>query len=187
MDVPSARDAYRRLFEDPQLRRQMGEAGRRRAQAEYDWRVVMGRYVELWKELAERRNSGKGGTVPKGINRPDRLNPFRMFRSYPSRVLGPQTKLQLCPGLDAAHVLRRLELESFRAGTTILTKPEAVEQIVDLLAREAEPLTLAEIMTRLPAMPRDLLTRSAVILAKCGALTFVASAETGLPGSTAAG
>ena len=62
-----------------------------------------------------------------------------MFRSYPSRVLGPQTKLQLCPGLDAAHVLRRLELESFRAGTTILTKPEAVEQIVDLLAREAEP------------------------------------------------
>lgn len=187
VDVPSARDAYRRLFEDPQLRRQMGEAGRKRAQAEYDWRVVMGRYVELWKELTERRNSGKGGTVPKGTNRPDRMNPFTMFRSYPSRILGPQTKLQLRPGLDAAQALRRMELESLRAGTTILTKLETVEEIVDLLAHEAGPLTLAEIMIRLPAVPKDLLARSAVILAKCGVLTFVTSAETGATGGAATG
>ncbi len=187
VDVPSARDAYRRLFADPGLRRQMGEAGRKRAQADYDWRVVMTRHLELWKELTERRNSGKGGTVPKGTGRPDRMNPFTMFRSYPSMILGPQTKLQLCPGLDAAQALRRLALESFRPGTTILTKPQVVEQIVDLLAREAEPLTLAEIMTRLSDVPKDLLTRSAVILAKCGVLTFVAPSERVLTGRTAAG
>jgi starch synthase len=177
VDVPSARDGYRRLFEDPDLRRRMGEAGRKRAQSDYDWRAVMARYIELWEELAARRNSGKGGTVPKGALRPDRMNPFTMFRSYPSMTLSPQTRLGLCSGADAAQALHRVAAESFRPATAILTKSEAVEQLVDLFAGEAAPLTLAEITSRLPSLPADLLVRTVMVLAKCGVLSFVMPTE----------
>jgi len=172
VDVSAARDAYRRLFADAGLRRQMGEAGRKRARADYDWSVIMGRYAELWKELAARRNSGKGGSVPKGQLRPDRMNPFTMFRSYPSITLSPQTKLALRPGLDAAEAARRLELDSIRHAAILVTKPEAVAQIVVLLGQSTQPLATAEIVARLPGLPQDLVARCLVILAKCGVLSF---------------
>jgi alpha-maltose-1-phosphate synthase len=177
VDVSAARDAYGRLFANPDLRRQMGEAGRKRVREDFDWGIVIGRYIELWKELDKRRNSGTGGTVPRGTLRPDRMNPFTMFRSYPSVTLSPQTKLALREGLDVAQAAHRMALASFRPATSILSKPEVVEQIITLLAGEAKPLELAAIMARLPAIPKDLVERTAVILAKCGVLAFAGLSE----------
>jgi glycosyltransferase involved in cell wall biosynthesis len=58
VDVPAAAEALTALLRQPERRAAMGEAGRRRAAALYDWRVVIGRYQELWAELAAIRPAG---------------------------------------------------------------------------------------------------------------------------------
>lgn len=45
-------EAMRRLRDDPILARRLGEAGRRRAQREWDWAIVLGRQESLMEELA---------------------------------------------------------------------------------------------------------------------------------------
>ena len=42
--------AFIELFQSPELRKKMGDAGSLRARQNYDWRVIIPRYEELWKE-----------------------------------------------------------------------------------------------------------------------------------------
>ena len=81
VDITAAADAFAALISDVALRRRMGEAGRARAAAQYDWRQIVPQYQTLWAELAERRQidaelapvrRGRGGT-------PGRTDPYRMF------------------------------------------------------------------------------------------------------------
>lgn len=169
VDVKAAADAYRSLFDNADLRREMGAAGRARARAEYDWQRVMELYGQLWKELEGRRNSGAGPTVT-APGRPDRMDPFTMFGTYPTATISEKTKLALHADLDEAETTRRVSCGSLGPAVSVLIKPEIVKQIVALLARQNTSLTLAEISTHLPEVPRDMLMRAAVILMKCGVL-----------------
>ena len=63
VDVPATGAALTALLAEPQRRAAMGAAGRARALALYDWRVVIGRYQELWAELAAIRRSPAAGTA----------------------------------------------------------------------------------------------------------------------------
>jgi glycosyltransferase involved in cell wall biosynthesis len=52
----SARDfagAIQRLLGDAELRQRLGRAARQRAEAEYDWRAIAKRQVELWNHLSQ--------------------------------------------------------------------------------------------------------------------------------------
>ena len=53
--VGRAADALVALAESPELRARMGAAGQARAQALFDWPVVVGQVNTLFSELAERR------------------------------------------------------------------------------------------------------------------------------------
>src|SRR5690606_27514125 len=44
-DYAELADHLRRLLDDYDLRRRMGDAGRRRAESEFDWRVIVSRYL----------------------------------------------------------------------------------------------------------------------------------------------
>lgn len=89
------------LVASAELRREMGESGRQRAQQIFDWRVIYPRYRELWIELAERRASAAGaGRAPGAHFAHD--DPFRRFASYASRAVSVVTLVQAMPGADAA-------------------------------------------------------------------------------------
>ena len=92
VDVGAAAAAYAALLGDPELRRRMGEAGRRRAKAVYDWPVVIGCYQALWRELAERRRRdarpGRPGFHP---HFPD---PFRQFAGFATRHAMPSARVR---------------------------------------------------------------------------------------------
>jgi glycosyltransferase involved in cell wall biosynthesis len=60
-DVNALRAALERLLGDRELRRQMGEAGRRRAAAHYSWNAVTRATVELYARYAG-KNPGRGGS-----------------------------------------------------------------------------------------------------------------------------
>ncbi|MFN7257797.1 MAG: glycosyltransferase family 4 protein, partial [Alphaproteobacteria bacterium] len=55
MDIGAAADAYYRLAEDANLRRQMAEAARLRARRVYDWAAIIPQYLALWQEQARIR------------------------------------------------------------------------------------------------------------------------------------
>ena len=172
VDIKAAAHAYRTLFVSAHLRREMGASARARARSEYDWQRIMGLYGQLWKELESRRNTGAGPTVQSIAGRPDRMNPFTMFGSYPTTTISEKTRFALRGGIDEAEAGRRISSASFSSAVNILIKPEVAAEIVGVLAREKPMLSLAEISTHLPQVPRDLLMRAAVILAKCGVLDF---------------
>ena len=58
VDVGAAAEAFRKLIVDDELRRRLGEAGRRRALERYTWASVVASYEELWREQEAERRSG---------------------------------------------------------------------------------------------------------------------------------
>jgi glycosyltransferase involved in cell wall biosynthesis len=60
-DVPALRAALERLLGDRELRRRMGEAGRRRAAERFSWGAVTRETVDLYARYAG-KNSGRGGS-----------------------------------------------------------------------------------------------------------------------------
>jgi hypothetical protein len=92
-------DAFTRLIERPDLRRQMGEQGRARA-AEFDWSKIIPQYQALWQHLAERRGSA-AANLPSWVAgtavNPTRPDPFLAFASYPSSLLDLSTRLRAVP------------------------------------------------------------------------------------------
>ncbi len=121
MDVDAAAEAYRRLIVSPELRRTMGEAGRRRAAEIYDWPVIFRRYMALWEDLAERRRSDP--RVPgeeSRARRPDRPDPFDLFRTFPTAAIGPDTRIRLAATATAEEAVARKRLKSVGYAAPVL-------------------------------------------------------------------
>lgn len=117
VDVQATAQAFARLFTSPELRRQMGEAGRQRALEVYDWKPIIGRYEALWAQQTELRlaaQSADAATAPNAANTPlahpwpARMDPFHAFASYPTQSLSPQTRLALVDADADAAITRAL-------------------------------------------------------------------------------
>ena len=106
VDVDATAQAFSRLFASTALRRQMGEAGRQRARAIYDWSVIIPQYEALWAALAEIRTSTAGAVPPLVHPWPARMDPFVLFAGYPTRTLTPQTMLGLTDADVHAALMR---------------------------------------------------------------------------------
>ncbi|MBM3396787.1 MAG: glycosyltransferase family 4 protein, partial [Betaproteobacteria bacterium] len=86
VDVEATAQALIRLFESPELRRQMGEAGRQRAREVYDWSAIIPQYEALWAQLTEIRTAKASDLKPLAHPWPARMDSFHAFASYPTRT-----------------------------------------------------------------------------------------------------
>lgn len=114
VDALACADALHRLIGDPELRRRMGAAARERARQVFDWRHVIAAYQELWQELAERRRIAPE-TAALAAGRPARplaMDPFDLFRSWPSASLAAETALTLPDGVTPELVDAMLRLQA---------------------------------------------------------------------------
>jgi len=109
VDVQATAQAFESLFNSPQLRRQMGDAGRERAVGLYDWKTIIGQYEALWAQLSEIRAAGTKVIKPLAHSWPARMDPFHAFASYPSQALTPQTVLALVDANVELALQRTLE------------------------------------------------------------------------------
>ncbi len=171
VDVQATTQAFVRLFESPELRRRMGDAGRARARSVYDWKVVIGRYETLWAQLSEIRAARATGGARPAHPWPARMDPFRAFADYPTHTLTPQTVLALADtDVDSArrriHGYRALAMVEF-AGFVLPTEAE-VEQMLDGLS--VGPRSAGELIAGVPAARRPFVFRSLAWLAKLGAV-----------------
>ncbi len=171
VDIAAAAEAFARLFASPALRRRMGEAGRARARADYDWAAIIPSYEALWAELAAIR----AGAAPQPLSPmpwPARLDPFLGFASYPTDTLAPMSRVALADG-DAAAAKARLRtmagLEMIGYAAAVLPGLAECDALIDACA--AGPQSAGDVVTVIAAERRGFVFRAIPWLAKLGIVT----------------
>ncbi|MCA3716982.1 MAG: glycosyltransferase family 4 protein [Brevundimonas sp.] len=117
------------LASNPDLRRRMGEAGRARAVAEFDWPVILDRYCDFAAELGELRRAAATLRKRPAIPFPIRPDPFVLFQSYPTHHVGDDWKIEAVP-LDDRGLDRFLGLHMARYVIDDQVLPEATLRAV---------------------------------------------------------
>lgn len=168
VDVPAFSDALLALARDPERRRRMGEAGRRRAESTYDWRVVVAAYQELWEELSRRRASDAELAPPQWQARyPTLTDPFDVFAGF-GRTLGDGVRLRLDPDAPTVDALHAMSSNTF-ASAALLTRDE-IDTV--LRAFDGGEQSVAGCLRALPVPRRIRGLRSLGWLIKYGVLSL---------------
>jgi hypothetical protein len=170
IDVPAYARALGALAGDPSLRARMGEAGRRHVAASLDWSRVIPRYLDLARDLAERRAGARATTPPLRASLPNPLemDPFEAYADYPTAVIAPDTPVHPGPNGGAEF----LELADRLSGRELyrrrLVAPDLALRVqAEVAARPG--LTVTDLAGRLDIDP--VTAASAVLsLAKADAL-----------------
>lgn len=136
VDIGQTVAALSRLILDPDLRRRMGESGRRRAAEVFDWSVVIPQYQALWAEQNARRLAAieAGGRIAGPTLSPARPDPFDLFSAYPTRVLRPDDRLAIAPGLSWPEAKARIGHDLATMMSGFLPSLAEVEQVYAALA-----------------------------------------------------
>ena len=83
IDIEQAVDRFDRLIKSDDLRYRLGQNGKNRVFQQFDWKVIIPQYEELWSILGEERAKyadAKSGKVAW----PERPDPFGSFSHYPT-------------------------------------------------------------------------------------------------------
>ena len=163
IDIDEAATALTTLFGDADLRRRMGAAGRVRAREAFDWRVVIPQYQALWTELERRRRAA--APQPAREN-PYRMDPFRMFESYPSATLSGSDTVMLDRPMQVGQASGLMDRPSVRNSAARLPSSAEIETIVALLT--TGPRSVGAILAEISAERRPFVERGILWLAKFG-------------------
>jgi glycosyltransferase involved in cell wall biosynthesis len=128
------------LIRNPSLRRDMGDKARRHVLKKYDWRVVIGRYDELWRELWREAESYGELERRKPMFVPDR---FESFGGYPTLMLSDQKVVVTEYGRQILS--KRLSLKFYKGMKSVLLFPVIQEG----LRMADEPIRFEELVDKL--------------------------------------
>lgn len=126
-------EACTRLAKQPELRSRMGSAGRARAQSEFDWPVILQRYVQLADELSRIRIAA-GPQAPEPW--PQRADPFARFAHFPSQTLGGLWIVTPQPDAEARlRDLLELAMANYAIEATMLPR-ETIVALLSVLGKQ---------------------------------------------------
>ena len=180
----SLTQAFVDLFQSPELRKRMGEAGKKRATQEYDWRRIIPRYEELWDEQTKMRLSARkareeqaaSGRASKLPVWPARLDPTVAFAHYPTQHLTLSTQLTLTAptAADALCKLADYKKLSMVNYAVYIFPTEGELQSVFKCAEEHLPNSCAaeDLLSDIEVYRRPYVLRSLSWLCKLGLLSF---------------
>ena len=161
VDIEAASQRLADLMVSPELRRALGEAGRRHAKQRFDWRVVADLYLQLFEELSMRRG-GSAAVTGRSMN-PLRDDPFCDFVALPTTTLTDDTMLTWTGQAPSRHDFDDMfSMVRANLGET--------RQVLDGLA--AGPRPLAEIVQDFPPGRRPFVRMTVMWLAKSGVLSW---------------
>jgi starch synthase len=98
IDLTMLTDRMVQMASDAGLRNRLGQAGQARARSEFDWPIILDRYVDLADDLSELRRAA-GDIVPE--RRPGRPDPFALFADYPTQTVSGSWRVSADPGRSA--------------------------------------------------------------------------------------
>ena len=172
VDVKATADAFEKLFKSPELRKQMGEAGRTRAKDVYDWKHIIGHYEALWAQLNETRLAQAKDLKPLAQPWPARMDPFHAFASYPTKTLTPQNPLVLVdpnPETSIARTLSYRQLAMIDFAKIVL--PTEVE--IRSVLTSTGAVAAIDWVKNIPETRRPFVFRSLAWLLKLGVIRVV--------------
>jgi len=175
VDIGACAQAFRKLIEQPELRRKLGETGRERARSVYDWSVVVRQYQGLWAELAESRRSAAESAAPATDAPLDQagLDPFAIYAGYPTETLAPTQRVTLAAGPPEERLDELLRAPSAVPGQFRELLPTRDELLLLLQAIDSKAgISVAELSLALPEERRARAVRALTWLGKHGLLAF---------------
>ena len=174
VDVQATAQAFKRLFQSPELRKQLGQAGRQRAREVYDWAVIIAQYEALWAQLGEMRQAQAPTLKALPQPWPARMDPFYAYASYPTALLTPQTVLGLVDA-DVRDAFARVgtyrQLAMVNFAQVVLPTDAEVQTVVQAAAIPRPALALVQ---AIPAERQAFVFRALVWLVKLGILKVCA-------------
>ena len=169
LDPVALESACTRLISDANLRCTMGMAGQQRARSEFDWSVIYRRYQTLWGELAERRRTAVVSSE-NHFQRPDRLDPFAVFASYPTTQLSEDHQVYLLPELTPPlNTRRQLAMNNF--AHRMHPNEQDCDRIIQALSTNS--CKVRDILALFPAEHRANIMRGLIWLTKMDAIRIV--------------
>lgn len=128
IDVPAYAAAFAALIGNDELRRRMGANALAHARRAYDWAAVIPHYLALAQELAAIRARGTVSTPPlaPGAISPLEVDPFDLYRDYPTRLVGADTILHPGVPVDA----ERLALLGRLSGQVFYRRQQATPELL---------------------------------------------------------
>lgn len=147
VDVHATAQAFVRLFNSAELRKQMGEAGLKRAQEAYDWSVIIPQYEALWAKQTDIRLAQGKDLKPLVHPWPARMDPFHSFASYPTHTITPETKLSLVGTKQQATqwVKKAIQLKMVDYAKVVLPTEAEIQTVLNTATEEPQAaLTLIE-------------------------------------------
>ena len=177
MDIGAAADAYYRLAEDTNLRRQMAEAARLRARRMYDWSAIIPQYLALWDEQARIRAKATefAPLVPGRQPAPTRPDPFMLFADYPTNRLDPKQRVTLVPGANLDLLRQRAAIPGAVARGSLLPLLPGFQVMLERLAQGS--MTAGELGGALPPDQRPRAAMGMVWMMKLGLITIAPAEE----------
>jgi len=169
IDETACVDAFSRLIEDSDLRKTMGENGRRHVRANFDWKSVIGCYQDLWEELGERRKLDNE-SVPLRLGSPSsplRQDPFRLFSEYPTALVDSETRLYPLADVGAEDLTRACHISLFASARPLLLAENKCREILRIVEKKSVTM-VGELEQRMKPDDKQRLYRSIAWLAKIG-------------------
>jgi hypothetical protein len=171
VDVQATTQALVRLFEAPALRATMGEAGRQRARACYDWAAIIPQYEALWAQLTVVRQTQAQHLRQLPHPWPARMDPFHAFAVYPTQQLTEQTILALADSSADTAITRALayrQLAMIDFAKVVLPTEAEIRHV--LSAAASGPKTAMALIIQISAERQAFVFRGLVWMVKLGVL-----------------
>jgi alpha-maltose-1-phosphate synthase len=157
VDVVQTARWISRLGADPGLRRKLGAAAKRSVDEQFDWKIVLARYRELWREQRDRLDRARGGPMTRSTTW-RRYDAAVTFAGYSSHRLDPTTliargpyfeswnDLARIPGVVVNHkvLIRKAEFAALRVAFDG-GRPRPLEAVVEAFAPETRAAVLRSI------------------------------------------
>jgi glycosyltransferase involved in cell wall biosynthesis len=177
MDIGAAADAYWRLAEDANLRRQMAEAARLRARRMYDWSAIIPQYLALWDEQARIRAKATefAPLTPGRQAAPTRPDPFMLFADYPTNRLDPKQRVTLVPGANLDLLRQRAAIPGAVSRGSLLPSLNGFQVMLERLAQGS--MTAGELGGALTQDQRPRAAMGMVWMMKLGLITIAPAEE----------
>ncbi|MDA0238896.1 MAG: glycosyltransferase family 4 protein [Proteobacteria bacterium] len=174
VDLDALVTALGALIKDRDLRRTMGESGRRHVAEHFDWPHIIRAYEDLWDELGERRlHDTELAPTTTGISsNPLRPDPFDMFDEFSTSSVLEDGKFELVV-TDWNEAITRIGLKISIFNPSSLIDLEDLPILIAQL-EATSPVTTAELAASLTPLPRNKLLRTLVWLAKLGICRYTA-------------
>lgn len=176
VDLRAAAVAFRRLIGDAALRRQLGAAGRARARAHYDWRVVIAAYQTLWAELAARRARAAADPTARLRAGPAVLrDPFALFAGHASATLSSRHRVAWAAA-TGTETIERLSAQAIANYAPHLFLEARACRALGEAIRDGGPQMVGVLIAGYPAEQRARALRTLLWLAKFGVIEIDAPA-----------